>query len=133
MRASISYSEISAFLNKSLDMSFGISYLSGDLIRVRFVPHRLIGQISVDLRFYLGENEELTLLVDSGSPGVKEILSGLMTMMKTRPNVFPYIRFDFPYVRVSFNAIPQLKAVLGAVALSDLVATTSGLGLSINI
>lgn len=133
MKASISYSEVSAILKKILNVQFSISYLSGDMIRVVFVPHELIGQIYVDLRFFLDTSGVLTLLVDSDSPGVNSIISGVMAMMSTKPNVFPYLRFDFPYVRVSLNKIPQLKSVLEMVSLSALVASPNGLSLNIDM
>lgn len=133
MTATISYSEISTLLNKLIKFTFSISYLSSDKIRIRFTPHKLIGQIYADLRFYLSPSGELSLSLDSDSPGVGSIISGFTTMMATKQNAFPYLHFSAQHVKVNLHKVPQLTNILKTVSLYTCNANTSGLNLTINL
>ena len=133
MTATISYSEISTLLNKLIKFTFSISYLSSDKIRIRFTPHKLIGQIYADLRFYLDPSGELSVSIDSDSPGVESIISGLTTMMATKQNAFPYLHFSTQHIKVNLNKLPQLTNILKTVSLSACNANSCGLNLTINL
>lgn len=133
MTATISYSEISTLLNKLIKFTFSISYLSSDKIRIRFTPHKLIGQIYADLRFYLDPSGELSVSIDSDSPGVESIISGLTTMMATKQNAFPYLHFSTQHIKVNLNKLPQLTNILKNVSLSACNANSCGLNLTINL
>ena len=133
MTASISYSEISAILNKHIKMAFTLSYVSSDKIRVQFTPHKLIGQISVDLRFYLSSPGELSLSLDSSIPGVDSIISGITTFMATKSYAFPYLQFSSNYFKVKLHKIPQLTNILRTISLQSVRANSSGLNLTITL
>ena len=133
MTASISYSEISALLNKHIKIVFSLSYVSSDKIRIKFTPHKLIGQIHADLRFYLDSSGELSLSVESDSPGVESIISGITTMMATKQNAFPFLQFSTKYLKVNLNKLPQLTNILKSVSLSACNANSCGLSLTISL
>lgn len=130
MTASLSYSEISAFLNKYIKIAFSLSYISSDKIRIKFTPHKLIGQIYADLRFHLDPSGELSLSVESDSPGVGSIISGLTTIIATKQNAFPYLNFSSQHIKVNLNKLPQLTNILKTVSLSTLIANSCGLNLT---
>lgn len=133
MTATISYSEISTFLNKHTKMAFSLSYISSDKIRIKFTPHKLIGQIYADLRFYLDPSGEFSLSIDSDSPGVGSIISGLTTLMATKQNAFPHLHFSCQHIKVNLNKLPQLTNILKTVSLSACYANSCGLNLTINL
>ena len=133
MTASISYSEISAILKKRIKMAITISYVSYDKICIRLTPHQLIGQISVDLRFYLSDSGELNLSLDSSTPGVNSIISGITTFMATKASAFPYLQFSQNHFKVNLHKIPQLTNILKTISLQSASANSSGLNLTITL
>lgn len=133
MTASISYSEISTFLKKHTKIAFSLSYISSDKIRIKFTPHQLVGQIYADVRFYLDPSGEFSLSINSDSPGVGSIISGLTTMMATKQNAFPYLHFSAQHIKVNLNKLPQLTNILKSVSLSSCNANSCGLNMTINL
>ena len=133
MTASISYPEISAILNKHIKMAFTLSYVSSDKMRIRFTPHQLIGQISVDLRFYLSPSGEFSLSLDSSIPGVDSIISGITTFMASKSYAFPYLHFSDQHIKVNLHKVPQLTNILKAISLSSCNADSTGLTLTMNL
>ena len=133
MKLSLSYSEISALLNSKTKMSFTLSYQTADRIRVTFIPHSMIGQISIDMRFHVYPSAVLGFALASTTPGVNSIVSGFLSLLANRPNAFPYIDFSEKVVKVDLKKIPQLSGAFKMISISSIDATSSGLTLNVNI
>lgn len=133
MKLSLTYSEISALLNSKTKMSFTLSYQTADRIRVTFIPHSMIGQISIDMRFHVYPSSVLGFALASSTPGVNSIVSGFLSLLANRPNAFPYVDFSEKVVKVDLKKIPQLSGAFKMISISSIDATSSGLTLNVNI
>lgn len=133
MEAFISYSEISAYLNKKVNMGFSFSFISSDKLRISFSPHKLIGQVSADVRFFMSPEGEVSLAAEGGSPGVDSIISGITTMMTGKTSPLPYLVFSGKHVKINLAKIPQLSKLFYVVSSPSLTATANGLKITVNI
>ena len=133
MLATITYAEIATLLNKQLKMGFSLSYLGMDKIRVTFTPHKILGPISIELKFQLTSYSVLNVWISSYSHGVQSIISGLTTLLASKPKPFPFLHITEQGIRIELKRIPQLANVLNKISLTSLVANPNGINLNINI
>jgi hypothetical protein len=64
---------------------------------------------------------------------VQSIISGLTTLLASKPKPFPFLQITEQGIRIELKRIPQLANVLNKISLTSLVANPNGINLNINI